>query len=369
MNGDSHKKIALVTWFEAENFGTALQAYALYQAIAQMGYSVFFLRKIGVVRSIKQFFRRLCPLGAKNIPPTASVSASLVADYTVVDFYTIAPVHCCINRNTDVCITGSDQIWNSMFFWDPFYYLYFAKHTKKVAYGSSIGAKQINPKHCKQVKKYLSRFAHIGVRERSSVEVLASLLQRNDIVSVPDPTFLLSAETWKHFGEKAVFTLPVPEKYIFAYFIGNEQSDTYNQMINRVRELYHIAYMVVVPSPESGVVIQTADTDTIYTDADAHTFVRLLQNAAVVCTDSFHAVALSINLGKEFYVAKRFLDNSSISQNGRITDLLSHYGITERLYCGDISTDRTCINSTALRNIIEEDREYGMRYLKNSIEQ
>lgn len=361
------KRVVIVTWFESDNFGTVLQAYSLYHKIANLGYSVFFLRKIGIVRSIKQIFNKLFPFGNINSGALETKANKLESNYSIIDFYTIHPLHCKINRTTDVYVTGSDQIWNTMFFWDPFYYLYFAKHNKKIAYGSSIGTSQINPRYRQKVKKYLSRFVHIGVREHSSVEMLSSLLGRNDIVSVPDPTFLLSKEDWENFAQNAVFDYPVPRRYMFVYFIGNSNAEVYNQMIKTIRKEYDIRQIIVIPSYESGVSIDTAAGDWIDKEAGPYEFVSLLQNATIVCTDSFHATALAINLGKEFYVAKRFADHDPQSQNTRIQDLLSHYGLSRRLYNGKCDTDT--IDTEYISNIIKNDRKYGIQYLTDSIEQ
>ena len=360
------KRITIVTWFEADNFGTALQAYALYHKITDLGYSVWFLRKIGVVRSIKQMLHKLFPFWKNGSNVEGTKSDKLIADYSVVNFYTISPLHHRVNRKTDVYVTGSDQIWNTMFFWDPFYFLYFAPKNKKIAYGSSIGTSQVNPKYKQKVKKYLSGFTHIGVREHSSVEVLSSLLERKDIVSVPDPTFLLSKEEWIDFANKAFFVRPIPQKYMFVYFVGKNNTQAYNQMIKTIRKEYNIQQMVVIPSYESGVSIDTTDSDLIYKEAEPYEFVSLLQNATLVCTDSFHATALSINFGKEFYVAKRFADNDPLSQNTRITDLLSHYGLSNRLYNGDCCTET--MHSDNISKRVMTERQNGIQYLIDSIE-
>ena len=38
--GTEIKKIGIVTWFESENMGTNLQAYALYEKLVSLGYDV-----------------------------------------------------------------------------------------------------------------------------------------------------------------------------------------------------------------------------------------------------------------------------------------------------------------------------------------
>ncbi len=363
---NQQKHISIVTWFGVLNFGTTLQAHALYVKLEQLGYHVCLLHKIGVMRSIRNLFGRISRCQQTNQISLAERKLNnFTASYHIVNFYTINPIHS-INRNTDVYITGSDQIWNTMFYWDAFYYLYFAPHKKKIAYSSSLGTPQINPKYRKAVKRHLSRFSHIGIREPSGVSVLSSLLGRNDIVSVPDPTFLLTAEDWRQVARDAVFELELPKDYIFVYFVGNRKEE-YSQLLDAIHLRYNTSCTIIIPSFESGICIHR-ENYIEYTHAGPAEFVYLIKNAQIVCTDSFHATALSINMGKEFYVAKRFLDDNPQSQNSRIYDLLSHYGLQDRLYTGDLPTNITAVNSKVVQDIVYKDRQYGLSYLVNSIE-
>lgn len=60
-------------------------------------------------------------------------------------------------------------------------------------------------------------------------------------------------------------------------------------------------------------------------------FLALIRRAEIVCTDSFHATLFSIQYQKEFYVLKRFKDQSKQSQNGRLENMLGRYGLYDRL--------------------------------------
>ncbi len=362
------KHISIVTWYGVLNFGTTLQAHALYTTLEQLGYQVCLLHKIGVIRSVRDFLGNIFKRKqTKQMSIAEQKLSEFIASYHIVNFYTINPIHS-INRNTDVYITGSDQIWNTMYYWDAFYFLYFAPNNKKIAYSSSLGTPQINPKHRKLVKRYLSRFSHISIRESSGIPVLSSLLRRDDIVSVPDPTFLLTSDDLQQIAQNATFETELPKDYIFVYFVGNRKEE-YSQLLDTIFLQYGTPYAITIPSFESGIIIHKENCIE-YTHAGPAEFVYLIKNARVVCTDSFHATALSINIGKEFYIAKRFTDDNPQSQNSRIYDLLSHYGLLGRLYTGTgtLSNDVTPVNSPAIQQIVHKDRQYGFNYLINSIE-
>jgi len=73
----------------------------------------------------------------------------------------------------------------------------------------------------------------------------------------------------------------------------------------------------------------------VINNAGPKEFVAAVNGATMVCTDSFHMCAFSLNFQKEFWVFKRFNDNSSSSQNSRIDNLFSEFGINRYFNDGD----------------------------------
>ncbi len=67
------------------------------------------------------------------------------------------------------------------------------------------------------MKTDLQKFTHIAVREQRSVELLNSLLDRHDVKLVVDPTYLLTADEWESFGNKAQLEFELPEIYILLF--------------------------------------------------------------------------------------------------------------------------------------------------------
>ena len=62
--GNEIKKIGIVTWFESENMGTNLQAYALYEKLHNLGYNVslisyFRYRSWGLSSQVKNLLEKL----------------------------------------------------------------------------------------------------------------------------------------------------------------------------------------------------------------------------------------------------------------------------------------------------------------------
>lgn len=356
------KRIAIVTWLGAGNYGTSLQSYALVYKVQQLGYHTIFLSKVGVLRSIQQLFSFIKPRNHEVLTSRQRNFQRFWKLYPLRKYYTIlSPLQ--IQNAVDVFITGSDQIWNTYHSWDPFYYLYFAGKTKRIAYASSLGTDSINPKYRNKMRRYLQKFSHISLREQSSVPLLNQELGRSDVCCMPDPTFLLSSTDWKQICKGACSSSIPGEPYLLVYMIG--ATPTYVEMVEDIRKQTGISHIVIVPAAESSPI--QIDGALIASDAGPMEFVTLIMNASMVCTDSFHATALSINFSIPFAVGKRFKDAEVRSQNARLYDLLTHYGLSHRMYEGQICN---WLNEEweRVHRAVQKDKEEAELYLVNSIE-
>lgn len=96
-------------------------------------------------------------------------------------------------------------------------------------------------------------------------------------------------------------------------------------------------------------------------------FVKLIKESTFVCTDSFHATAISINLNKDFVEFMRFKDSDKVSQNSRIYDVLNHYQLMNRIYSDKTTEWSDSIDFKYSNMLLEEDRKYSLDYLVNAI--
>jgi len=364
------KNITLITWLGEGNFGTCLQSYALNTELAKLGYKVSFLQSIPSRLGLYGWAR-----WGKN------TVVELINHYKYKDLQTkkrnnfqrknfnILTINITYQlkqliANTDCFITGSDQIWNTYVAFNPRMFLDFANDKKRVAYASSIGTNDVKEEYRESVKELLLKFNHIGVREKTAVAELSKLTGRNDIVQVLDPTFLLTPTDWNKMSKDAVFETEMPKNYILCYFIGNNTH--YINQLSKVRNAFGNKNIVIIPADENRDF--TFDGAFVYKNASPIEFVNLLQNADCVCTDSFHATALSINHSVPFVEFMRFKDDDSKSQNSRIYDLLEHYGLMDRIYDENNMSWTNDINYDRVQEILSADRKFSIDYLVNAIE-
>lgn len=367
------KKLALVTWIGMGNYGTMLQSYALYQKLRLWGYSVYFVEIAPNLKSVKSYIKIIIDkFGYYRFKRKRFASESL-KNKKIIAFQNrtlkIQKVFTEGQRkhmlsDTDVFITGSDQIWNTAYAYNPTMFLDFAGDKKRIAYGSSIGTTDVPNKYKEKVREHLRLFSHIGIREETAVEILRNVVGREDIVQVLDPTFLLREADWIQFAQQAEIEFDIPQRFILCYLIGN--NPWYVQDVEKIKAQTGIEEVIIIPAVENpDFKIRDAF---VYQDAGPREFIDLIRRATVVCTDSFHATAISINLSKGFVEFLRFRDSDPNSQNSRIYDILRHYHLERRLYSAETTSWMKEIDYTSVQSILENDRSFSFNYLKTAIE-
>lgn len=369
------KNVVIVTWKGGGNFGTCLQSYALIRKLKDIGYSVSFLGgpfSIGyallsyikyvvsllglmnIIYWVRELFFPLQERKRVRFQRKNYSEAKIFTKKQQIDF----------QNHVDCYVAGSDQIWNTYNEFNPFFFLDFAGETKRVAYASSIGTKGVKSEYKEKVRSLLSKFSHIGVRENDAVSLLSNLTGRNDIQQVLDPTFLLPPDDWSEMSKDAVIEVPIPERYILCYLIG--KNDWYESQLKDVKRQTGISDIVILPAIENPNV--TFHGATIYKDASPVEFVYLIQHANLVCTDSFHATALSINNSVPFVEFMRFKDSDELSQNSRIYDVLGRYNLMDRIYKKNSEAWLSEIDYQAVQDILAVDRKSSLDFLINAIE-
>lgn len=269
--------------------------------------------------------------------------------------------------DTDLFITGSDQIWNPYCGgFNPMMFVEFCDGVKKVSYSSSISQPRLPKELEGRIREDLLKFSHIAVREQRSVEILDELLGRDDVKLVVDPTYLLTAEEWTEFGSKAVLEFEVPEHYIFCYFVGDERKDVYERMVQEAKELTGINDVITLECYGRDL---NYGGGRLYKDAGPREWVYLLQHSDYVCADSFHATAFALKFRKEFVLAMKNEEDEAGSQNTRMHDILGRYGLEFKDYGqGEGKGWQKKIDYSKVTPIIEAEIEDSLEFLKFEVE-
>lgn len=362
----SKKNITLVTWSGTGNFGTSLQAYALERKLENLGYRVTLVSDVNInqgwrscARGIRNILRGLLP--KKSCHGRIELwKRSHLNEIKIDNVIRLA----WLRLWTSVYVTGSDQIWNTYVEFSPGRFLAFAGKGCRVAYASSIGTDTVNPMYAESVRKLLMKFDAIGVREEAAVRALSDLTGRKDIVRVVDPTFILGRNEWLNLAKEAKFIRPIPTKYVFCYLIG--KNPEYISQLRSVVEKIGVKDVVFVPSLESPNVF--CDGVNVYDNATPSEFVYLIANAQLVCTDSFHATAMSLIFERQFVEFVRFSRDDSRSQNSRLDELLGRYNLLDRYYESWCKRPCVSINYAEVTKSISDDCQRSEMFLHNALE-
>lgn len=369
-----NKKIAIMTWYSYQNYGSVLQASALYHVIKTAGYKPDFINykpKGNVRESVKRSFpvRVENRIKARFNPAYTSAERSnrfkkyLDERITCTARCNSYPELHDLNKEYDAFVCGSDQIWAPICY-DSKYFLDFVENPEKmVAYAPSIGLPKIENNTIREyMVQNISRFKHLSIREQQGADLIKKLTGKNAKV-VLDPTLLLNRCEWDSYANvQGAEKLP-DKHYILCYFLG--ESKRYMGYVRALSEKMNLPFYVI---PQT--VQEKKNEHAVPFEVGPREFVSLIKNATYVCTDSFHGMAFSINYNIPFSVFKRFSDNDPKNQNSRIFNLLKVLQLESRL----TGVQSKCVeqleincNFAVANEQLEELKSDSMRYLKEAL--
>lgn len=368
------KKIGILTFHNAHNYGAVLQAYALKTKLNRMGHeaSVLNYRNKYIGRNYKKvlhidFWKRdiLPSRWGKVIREVRDVFYGLTEwqkqwqefeDFTndkLLDGNTKElSLEEAAASDIDVYVLGSDQIWARELTHglDPAYFGQFAADKKKISYAASVPNGSIPENEKPYFKQYLQSLSHISVREEKLAASLRELTGR-EVETVIDPTLLLEKEDY----QELLYEKPLKQgEYVFAYFVVE------NEILSRLAkkaaelmgcELIELHYKKTPQFHASNMIF----------DAGPREFLTYIRDAKLIMTNSFHGTVFSILFRKKFY--------SVYKENGRIDNLLGFLGLTDRHIIEETGIKPEVeINYEQSEALLAEYRQKSVEFLKNGIE-
>ena len=330
---NNNRKIGILTWTRYWNYGTLLQAYAIYTAVRERCADTYLIdyapsaksklyNQIRYLNSPSLYFGKLrSTLYDKLIADKTSLVSKrekmrrFIENSTVMTETAATPEKLKkVTAGFDTLICGSDQIWTPVSF-HPEYYLSFAPDSvRKIAYAPSFGVNRISRTKKKMIARLLRRFDSLSVREEQGREIVRQLTGQ-DVFVAADPVLLLPREHWESVAVRPRMTEP----YVFCYILQSEKVYPY------AKEYAQKNGMAVRAINESRRETGAA-ADELIADASPEEFVGLIQSAEMVVTDSYHGLLFSLLFHKPVRIIRRFSDSSGFSQNSRIDSILNIIG-------------------------------------------
>ena len=319
-------KVGVITFLHNDNYGSALQAYALQKTIGSLGHECEHIdympentAKLSNLLRSRNSFKLLKDSLKKRIIKAGQKGAQ-VKSAGFSEFYgkymRLSPV--CRNDDDlkqiagryDILVCGSDQVWNPVWF-NPAYYLNFAHEgQERVAYACSLGVQTMpDGQKSGEIAKLVKPFRHISVREDEGAELLKAMTGKVAAV-MPDPVCLLTPDEWRG--------LPcldrVGGRYMLCYFIG--ENPEYWVRISEIRIKSGLRVLVLPVTRESYI-----SGYELLDGAPPESIPGLIAGAALVCTDSFHCAVFAHLFDRETVEFMRYRRDDPDSKNSRMDHL------------------------------------------------
>lgn len=342
-------KIGIITFHYPINYGAVLQAYALSCYVKSLGHEAIIINYVPVDsgdpnkkrahKNLKDFLQEqyikvmarysslrflgtFKPFLLEYLP----IGERLYRDLDALKAF---PPAC------DAYVCGSDQIWNPHGKgFDPAYFLTFTEdNALRISYAASFGTPTIAEHLHNDLGTNLSRLDHISVREKSGVDIVKNVSEK-ECVRVLDPTLLLEKYTCSVVPKYA------KGKYIFVYRLQQSHSLTTSltSVIKHISGRFGERVINVSPHPYR-FFLETGKT--VYPTPGE--WVGLIEQASFVITNSFHGTAFAILNKKPFISFPRVAE---AGQNGRMQELLADMGLENRYITPE--------NSDHLNSLLEE---------------
>ena len=385
------RKIAIVT-FRFLNFGTILQSLGLQEALHKIGLKdveildfpneggqsgktalvetmkeqvrAYGLLK-GLVRSVKEvvFALRARSDSRRDHTEDKKRREGYYRQFEKRYLKLSAPMTCADLRNTsfvkalpyDCYIAGSDQIWNEKYTscLDVFFLKYMPASALRMSYAGSFGRTFLDDAKKPMFAELIKNIDPILVREQGA-KIIADELSGRESVVVPDPTLLHDKDFWLRYAERPVnFN---GEDYILVYSLNHDLS------------IYKEAIRLGKKTGEKVIGIKRhfcppyyREIEWLYTLGPQH-FIWLINHAAMVITNSFHAEVFSLILNTSCYP---FLDKAE-EVNERLTSLLNivgHSHVVTYMGEGHIETEVKKYDFEVINERLKEYREKTYREL------
>lgn len=379
-------KIGVITYFNIKNYGSALQAYSLKTVSNMIGYDVVFLNvkeskpinkmvhklHVGFVTFVKCLISGSARKTHTEIRSLRSQSESGFSQEAVnkfdafldsqlpniiIDRLTLRKVARSEQYVAFIC--GSDQIWSPLsVHLSGYKYLNFAPRKKRIAYAPSFGVESVPDYNRAFVRKKLLGFDDISVREKQGAKIVKELTGK-DVPVLLDPTMLMSGDIWRSMY-KAQRTFNKTESYALCYFFDEPSVEIVEKIVDYAKK--RNLKIIVLSSRNTQLLSKGAEL----VDAGPWEFLKYIDEAECVFTNSFHGSVFSILFGRPLKVFGR-QHSETVKQTSRIDTLLELAEVKECMYHSSQELIVPVDTKDAGMKIVPY-RDCSLEYLKDALE-
>lgn len=363
-------KIGILTFHCAHNYGAVLQCYGLQEYLKSLGHEVYVIDYRPSYITSHRDYVRFNPrfLLTKNIKllPKVFWTQLKLSKYRnrrwnkfndfitkYLNLYQIKGSNF-DGHEFDLCIVGSDQVWNSRITGGKFEPLYFGVNFKcpVISYAASTIVNNFSDKEKNELSELLKNFSAASVREKKLSQQIKEFSGCEPVVVV-DPTILAGKEAFISLANSK--REEVKEKYILSYTIHEDPS-------------LH-AFAEKIAKAEGLQIIEIASTYTLHRyktklyDVSIPEFITLFRNAEYVITNSFHGTAFSLLFQKKFYTIRQ---NNEVDD--RVESMLRQINLLDRFVQSNYDGVQSKIDYTSVEKNIWNYRQSSIAFITKELE-
>ena len=349
--------ICIVTIYDKNNFGNRLQNYAVQEIFRCMGCTVCTIAiesKQKRLKSMCQLLRNLCSFDickrhhAMRQIKIERFNKTFIKTLVVKNLSKMSD----ISSRFDYFVVGSDQVWNALWYFsdeDKLFLLDFVPPCKRIALSASFGIDYVPEEWKYEFYNELVKFRALSVREHSGCQIIHDLIHREASVLI-DPVLYLEDTFWRNISTQPSQRYIDKKKYILCYFIDTPNSSMDFKIADYAKR--HNLEIINIKSARNE----------LYCISPVE-FLWLIDNAALVCTDSYHAYVFSFL----FQVPAVYIDDCSIDMSSRVKSFVKLIGLyTNNIE--DMCKDDIKLPMSMHYSLLKHERKKFLNYIVKSLE-
>ena len=354
------------------NYGSALQSWALFKIINKLGKDKFQAKLIDYCPDIlkdkdplnpfenmwdkDEESRKMCELSLPAIRVNYKKFNLFYNNKflkTKNTYYSDNFCNVISDESIDGFVCGSDTIFCiDEFGFDDGYYANYEcmRNGKSISYAASFGDAHFDENSYKILDKRLKNFRAIGLRENNMLKYVKKIVNDEVIVErVLDPTLLLNANEYEEICEPII----EKEKYILLY--ARRKNEKMNEFAENLAKKNN--WKIIEISLQA----TNCQKHKMFYEAGVEEFLSLVKNAEYIVTNSFHGMIFSVKFRKQFVIFSRE------QCNNKIDELISLFGLKDRMLINGDEKYNENINYDIVEENIEKEKIKSLEYLKTQL--
>lgn len=351
------KKVGILTFQYANNYGAVLQAYAL-------------RRRINSLEGYQAELMNYVPEGYAYATPANTEESYVHMLEKRAHFESFLREKCGLNQpmihevtdaSYDYYCVGSDQVWNFEFAMvnENYLFAYLDDSSPRFSYAVSVGMSAERAKAYEDIfAKYASKFKGISLREKDQISFMTAA-SGMECRTVVDPTLLLEPEEYKDIIAKE----PLRDKpFLFFFWLEHDHELMKGvEFVNMLSRKYNLAVVHSIPGAPP-YMFSKDDGCMMYEGVE--NFLWYIQNARMVVTNSYHATLFSMQFKTPFY---SFVVDSMRSRFDMLTEKMEIGNRIVDTYM-DVTQVSGSVDFSGITEKIQREREKSVGFLKEMLD-